>query len=270
MKRLKLVWITLKRLVIIVLLSFLSLNSFAQSDIKKFKAAEDSINYYLNKMSVHSTYFSGEYDTIWNKKLFNYLLNLCNTQPATLKEKFENLIAPEKLDIVTSDDKKFRIYSWDNMNGGTAHSFSSIIQYQAGNKVKAITLYDDATENPLIDTPEYFYSNLYTIKTNANKTVYLAVRKAMFSSKDVSMGIQAFTIDGNTVQDTIKFFQTKKECLNNFDCIYTFGYETKPVIHFSKDRKLLYVANIGYESAPTNWLIYKFDGYKFFYDHNEK
>lgn len=238
----------------------------AQSSKREIKSIEDSVNYYITQLSTHRVGESDDY----NQPLFDYLIKVLNSQPNTLKESFSTLNNPSKLTIVTSADKRFRIYSWDDMDGGTMRSYSSIIQYKASDGIHAIALYNEAMDNPNNDTPSYFYSNIYTIKTKSGKTVYLALRKAIFSTRDVSTGIQAFTIENNKVQDTIHFFKTRTNSLNSFDCYYVYGYDQKPVIHFSADKKYLYVANIDYETPILNWLVYKFDGYKFVYDHNEK
>lgn len=64
-----------------------------------------------------------EIKTLFRTDLQDALLNHFD-----LKYPFEQL--GEKITITSSEDKKLRIFSWDNFNGGTWHDFQSIFQYQ--------------------------------------------------------------------------------------------------------------------------------------------
>jgi hypothetical protein len=90
----------------------------------------------------------------------NKLKRYAETYPASISLPF-NSLQKARLDIFTSADGLFRIYSWDTWMGGTMHIFANVLQYKVGNKTKASLLKDlhDA------DGGAPFYSNLYTFRT---------------------------------------------------------------------------------------------------------
>jgi hypothetical protein len=71
-------------------------------------------------------------NAMFAKKL-SYYISKC---PFTINQKFSSL-ANDHLDISTSNDGLFRIYSWDTWTGGTMHFFENVMQYKSGSNFKA-------------------------------------------------------------------------------------------------------------------------------------
>ena len=52
---------------------------------------------------------------------------------STLKYKFIELEKEVSISISTSEDGKFRVYTWDTLGGGTMHFFETVYQYEGAN-----------------------------------------------------------------------------------------------------------------------------------------
>jgi len=74
-----------------------------------------------------------EANEVFGSKLKNYTGKF----PFTLRYPFRSL-KKEHLDIISSADGLFRIYSWDTWQGGTMHDFENVLQYKSGGKVTSI------------------------------------------------------------------------------------------------------------------------------------
>lgn len=153
------------------------------------------------------------YNNAFREQLHGYTARY----PATLLYPFDAL-KEDHIHIVTSEDNLFRIYSWDTWLGGTMHDFTNIFQYSTGDTVHARTTYDTIAPDGQY-TP--FYSAIFTLKAN-NKTYYLAVNNGVYSTKDASQSIKAFTIENGTLNDTIKLFNTPTGMLDQLDVNFDF------------------------------------------------
>lgn len=241
---------------------------------------QDKILYYvrsIERLDTSSNLDRRDSLRVFNKNLLNYLTETCLKNPATLKYDFATL-KNSGFNILTSEDKKFRIYCWDVMRGGSAHSFNALIQYdvQTGTKIKILN--DDSnTEEGVVSSGSY-YSDLYTFHTASNKTVYLAIGHGIIWSGAGGDDISAYTIENGELNDSIKFFQTPTRSFNSIEFSYDLtdyvnsdknvGY---PEFKLSSDKQTLYVPIIKKNDEITSkFLVYKFNGYKFVYDKNAK
>ncbi|MDB5153517.1 MAG: hypothetical protein JWR54_2268 [Mucilaginibacter sp.] len=77
-------------------------------------------------------------NNVFAKKLKVYI----QKYPATVTYPFNSLVK-EHLEISSSTDGLFRIYSWDTETGGTMHFFENVMQYKSGTPINAV-----------IDTPK--------------------------------------------------------------------------------------------------------------------
>jgi len=104
-------------------------------------------------------------------KIFREKIGLYTSKyPLTLSYEFDSL-RKDNVDIIDSEDKLLRIYSWDTWLGGTMYDFGNVFQYRSDNKVYSKIVYDTTSgEGEYIP----FYSEIFTLKAN-NHTYYLAV-----------------------------------------------------------------------------------------------
>jgi hypothetical protein len=126
-------------------------------------------------------------NNVFGKKLKDYTTRY----PSTIIYPFNSLIK-EHLDISSSIDGLFRIYSWDTYLGGTEHDFRNVLQYKSNSKTNSILELDTSYKND--DNYVFYYSKIYTYKRN-NKTYYLGVYNGIFSSHDLGEGIRVFSIN---------------------------------------------------------------------------
>lgn len=179
-------------LLIILLNCFITSNLFAQSP----KAIEADLLRSFKKIDGNNPD-----NTTANKVFAEKLKAYAEKQPATLEQNFA-LLKAEHLDVSSSDDGLFRIYSWDTWTGGTMHFFENIFQYKSGAKTMAV-LDTPTTEGD--SRPNYY--QVYTFKAN-NKTYYLAKSVAVLSSASTVQFIQVFAIENEKLNTGTKLIKT--------------------------------------------------------------
>jgi hypothetical protein len=229
---------------------FLSISAFAQTP----KAIEIDLLRLFKKIDSNSPEIDKANDD-FAKKLKYYT----EKYPATLDQPFESL-KKEHLDISTSTDGLFRIYSWDTWTGGTMHYFESLFQYKARRETKTLL---DLSKAVVDDRPNYH--NLYTF-TAAGKSYYLAVWRGIGSTKDASAGITCFTIENNELKRS-KILKTSSGLHDelaywyNFFSVVDIDFEKRPDISFDNQSKTIYLPLIDKKGSVTNRKIaYKFTG----------
>jgi len=198
----------------------------------------------------------------------NSLLTFTSRFAATINYPFTKLVE-QKLTIATSADRLFRIYSWDTWTGGTMHFFRNVYQFKAGGKVYSKVIIDSTAEGD----PGVWYSNIYLLKNN-NKTYYLAVNHAIFSTKDSYQGIQAFYITGHSLNERIKLIKTKTGIRNSLSFSFNFfsvvDRPERPVklIVYDSSKKTIRLPVVTEDGTVTNKsIMYRFTGKYFEHNH---
>ncbi|HZY37678.1 MAG TPA: hypothetical protein VFE53_13565 [Mucilaginibacter sp.] len=196
-----------------------------------------------------------------NDKFAYKLAAYTNKYPFTLRQNFP-LLKNDRVDISSSTDGMFRIYSWDTMEGGTMHIFENVFQYNAGDKTTAI-----------LDTPkedgEYgpSYVKVYTFKASG-KTYYLATYLTIGSTRVAGQGIQVFDIENGKLNDDVKLIKTKSglhsQLSFGFDSFSEVDWKIRPEIYFNSDLKTINLPLIDGDNKMTHqYIVYKFDGQYF-------
>jgi hypothetical protein len=191
----------------------------------------------------------------FREKLFNYTVDY----PATLTYNFDSL--KNDIFIVTSEDNLFRIYSWDTWRTGSMHDFENIFQFKSGNKIYYKKIYA-IEENDYVP----FYSQIFTVKAD-DKTYYLAVNNGIYSNKDASQSIKVFTIENNTLNDTLKLFKTKTKLYNEinvgFDFFSVVDRPERPLrlIKYDPNKKIVSIPIVLENGKVTDrYILYQFKG----------
>lgn len=179
--------------------------------------------------------------------------------PSTITEPFSSL-KKERLDVYTSTDSLFRIYSWDTWTGGTMHQFANVMQYKVGQKTRSILLTGRETNN----VP--YYSNLYTF-INGNKTYYLGIYGTIYSTKDAGTGIKIFSIENGTLNSDTKIIKTQSGLKSKLYYSYDFfsvvdiPFEKRPTITFDAETKTIKMPLVVNNYKMTQkFITYKFNG----------
>lgn len=195
----------------------------------------------------------------FREKLLKYTKNA-----ATLKYKFAAL--GELIYIATSDDGKFRIYSWDMEDGGTMHDFANLYQY-TGADGKVYSKQDDVSEE------DYggFVTDIFTLDTKKGK-VYITCSTAIGSTKINAQSADLYKIDGDRLEPDVKLFKTSSGLTSTL----SFGYDffsvvdrrERPVrlISFDKKTKTLRIPVVIEDKefpdgrVTNRNITYRFDG----------
>jgi hypothetical protein len=178
--------------------------------------------------------------------------NFVKTNPATLHYPFKKLIDSNYVDIKTSSDGYFRMYSWDTWTGGTMHEFNTIYQWTENGKV-----FTKVVPHTIKDDPGSFVSQIFTVTIN-NKPYYLAVTNGVYSNKDARQSISVYTIDNSKLIDTVKFFKTKTKRLNRIDVDFDFfSVVDRPerpleLIAYDDKQKVIYIPVVDEKEQVTS------------------
>lgn len=185
--------------------------------------------------------------------------------PSTLQYKFRQMDG--LMMNATSDDGKFRIYTWDTEGGGTMHDYSRIYQYQgADGKIYSKKGVNDSDEN---DSPGSFVTDIFSVNSKDGK-VYIVSTTFIGSTNDNYGAADLFKIDGDALKDKVKLFKTKSGLTNSISFEYNFfsvvDRKERPIhlILFDKATQTLRIPIvINDKEFPNGRVTNKFINHKF-------
>lgn len=195
---------------------------------------------------------------LFGRMFYDYIYS----KPETMNDNF-SLLQKEGLMISGSDDKQFRIYSWDTQLGGTMRFYNNIYQYRSGDKIYSKMIIDTSADGP---DPGGWYSFIYTLNTDSKK-YYLAVSNSEYSTSEIGQAFQAFCIEDDKLNNNEKLFKTDDGMSNSlgigFNLFLADNHPERPMklFVFSDAKKELSIPEITEKGAVTDKLIvYKFNG----------
>ncbi len=251
----------MKIFIIAIFLLAFAAPALAQSNAQIEKELVASIK----ELQKYSTYGGGYDEEKLSKAQDDFeskLLKYTKTA-STLSYKFAAL--DDEMYIATSDDGKFRIYSWDLEDGGTMHDFTNVYQYMgADGKVYSKT--DSRDEEG-----DYggFVTDIYTLDTKGGK-VYIVCSTFIGSTKLNFQSANLYKIDGKTLDDKVKLIKTKSGLTNTLGFSYDFfsvvDRAERPIrlISFDKKTKTLKIpVVIEDEEFPDGRVTKKSISYRF-------
>jgi hypothetical protein len=176
--------------------------------------------------------------------------------PSTIFQSFDSL-KKDGLDISTSTDGLFRIYSWATETGGTMHFFESVMQYKSGATTKAIL---DTPKGDGDNRPNYH--EMYTFETNG-KAYYIAIWLAIGSTIDIAEGIHLFSIENGKLVDA-KLIKTHSGLRSDLSYEVQGNSFDGPKIHFNSATNTIYLPLVdGNYQMTKKFILYKFTGQYF-------
>ena len=214
---------------------------------------------------------------VTNTALLEYLKSTAINNPSILIAPFKGL-DKTNIHIVSSADKKIRVFWWNTATGGTCRFYNAILVYRIGkSSLELKVLNDISKDNYDHNDPGEFYLNIYTFHTLDGKTIYLFEGMAIEWSSCFAFDMQAYAIRNGRLIDDVPFFKTQTRRFNTigFETDYSANVNRDAPDHvefkMSKDNKTLYVPLIKDNGRITNkFLVYKFNGHQFVYDKNAK
>ena len=244
-----------------LLLVLFSFSAYGQSNAQIEKEMVAAIK----DVQKYSTYYDG-YDEeklskaqdVFLEKLLKY-----TKTASTLSYKFAAL--DEEMYIATSDDGKFRIYSWDLHNGGTMHNYARVYQYQAADG-KIYSKTDEPTQEGDYGS---FVTDIFTLDIKGGK-IYIVCSTFIGSTKLRFQSADLYKINGKALDDKVNLIKTKSGLTNTLNFEYDFfsvaERKKRPVelISFDKKTKTLKIpVVINDEEFPDGRVTDKFISYRF-------
>jgi len=231
---------------------------------KKLKETFEKIKFYTEQRGKNEF----AYDSInkCNEDFEKLLLHYTTTYPETLTFKFNDL-TKIGLNISTSKNGLFKIYSWDTETGGTMRSFRNIFQFKTNNKVFSQRLESDVDES---GESSYSYEILDQV-TSKNKTFYIVKCILIGSSAVSSHKIKVFSIENGKLNDDAKLIKTKSGIKNelSYDIDFSSSVNQKPDsvdreyawLQYDQKNKIISIPLITAEGKLTTKKIkYQFKG----------
>ncbi|VEH22591.1 Uncharacterised protein [Chryseobacterium nakagawai] len=227
---------------------------------KQLNEAFQKINYWSSDGRDHKD----SYDSlaVANTKFEKLLVRYTSSQPQTISHDFKSL-EKNGLIVKTSEDGKFRIYSWDTWTGGTMHFFKNVFQYETIDK----KIYSKAVESQGEGDPGCYYYQINDI-ISENKKYYLTQSKAILSSAMSYHVIKVFSIDKQQLNDKAQLIKTQSGIKNqlSYEVDLTASanrnYQGRDYeIEYDSKNKIISIPLIQADSKVTNKKIrYQFKG----------
>jgi hypothetical protein len=256
----------MKTILSFYLITFISLSSAFPASGQTNAEIEQELVGHIKNIQKWSTYGNDYNEALLLKEnaIFKEKLLKYTKMASTLKYQFSEL--DKYLYLATSEDGKFRIYSWDTEGGGTMHFFENVYQFQ-GKDGKVYSKSSNLKEGDA----GAFVSDIFDVDTSNGK-VYLARFSSIFSNSDAYQSINLFKIEGNSLNDKIKLIKTKSGLTNKLGFEYDFfsvvDREERPIklILYDKATKTIKIPVVivdkDFRSGKVTgkFINYKFDG----------
>ncbi|WP_448699887.1 hypothetical protein ACFGVR_22355 [Mucilaginibacter sp. AW1-3] len=189
-------------------------------------------------------------------KFFANKLKWYTTQyPATITQAFFTL-RETNLTILTSNDRRFRIYSWDNEMGDC----DNLMQFKVDAKTRSVLKIDTIRKGDEKSQPLYRY--LYTFNING-KAYYIATYEFNWSYQAMSRGVRIFEVRDGELRDA-KIIRTTTGMHSRIDYDFnTFSYTDGafPEIIFDAKSNTLSIPVVSKKEVFIDSFIrYKFTG----------
>lgn len=218
--------------IIALFLLIFSVFSFAQTPQK----IEQELVAGIKEVKNYSTY-GGNYDedklAKANEEFLKKMLEYTKDS-STLSYKFS--VLKDHLYIATSEDGKFRLYSWDTEDGGTMHSFARVYQY-LGSDGKVYSKTEEKTEDG--DMGSFVY-DVFGVDTKEGK-VYIVCSTFIGSTNDHYQSADLYKVEDTDLIDKVKLIKTKSGLTNSLSFEYNFfsvfQRKERPIKLISYDKK---------------------------------
>lgn len=246
---------TCRRLSILMVLALLFPGCLASADESR------EVDVHLAKLVARiSSTDPGQYEKVntYCDDLLKYLRSIC-TEAKVMNSP---LSAAQKagLQVVTSEDRKLRFYSWYTNNGGTMGIFDSLVVYDPGKgKLRCEVLHPSEDSEPGDAGSKYL--SIDTIKINDGRPVYLVQDASSYSSAFGARRIESYVITNGKLAK-FPLFQTPKKTLDTIEHPWV-GYKPGEVIELSPDKQTLRIPLIKTDAGDISKATGKFLDYYF-------
>ena len=121
------------------IISLLNFNVYSnqQSNLIKYEIVQDKNELATLEENLIKAYKQMQENAELSSSFAKQFNQIIKTNPRSLEYSFKKLQEETDIRIATSSDKKLRIYSWDNNQGGTMRFFDQIIQFNDNGKINS-------------------------------------------------------------------------------------------------------------------------------------
>lgn len=181
---------------------------------------------------------------------YDEFIDFISKEPATMQYPFTKIKDSTWIQIVDSEDKKLRCYSWDNGTGGTMFCYSNIYQYCGENGVHAIVssiddIQNEGTRNDIGES----VVKIHTFHNREGKAIYLIETYNRLASSYSGQALNAVTIQNDSLVSYPMF--KGKPNNNDYD---TYSKEKENYLAVSYERTWDWYENANFGEGWT-WMI---------------
>ncbi|MDI1315986.1 hypothetical protein [Flavobacterium sp.] len=260
----------MKKLIFILFLLF-QLSTFGQT----VKVYEQKLNHLIEKRNYWMEENEKKFQDIASDSMSYYntafeksLLRVTAKNQESIQIKFKTL-QENYINILTSSDGNFRIYSWDTFEGGTMHFYRNILQFKTNGKVYSEIYTTDFQDNSC----SFYDLNQVTSK---NKNYYITSSVMVGSSAVYYYEAKVFSIENKKLNRNASLIKTTSGMKNTVGYDIDFSSEanrndTSEInkfeymsLDYDKKNKIILLALLTEDGIVTSKKIkYKFNGVYF-------
>lgn len=263
---------------LLTLLSCQEKNATKKESFKEKETHKNLPNNHLEKKEKElleiQNKMEGSLENLRNDSLLRYsnyftkeFSDLLASDSNTLTYPFSSLAKNTKIKIISSEDHRLRVYSWDDQSGGSMRFYNQAYQWSENQKVHTQIHTNTTARNGLEEeglNPRGYFSKVYTIKNKENQSIYLVIENGKYSNRDLMQQITAYQIDNNQLIAT-PVFKTPKEQLSSIYVGYDFSSVVdrpeRPIEIITLQENTLLVALVTEKGVVTSKnLIYEWNG----------
>jgi len=151
----------------------------------------------------------------------NLLLYYTSKYPTTLQYDFKEL-RKVRIGVLTSSDKKFRIYCWLEKDHGTMIEITNIFQFESGGKVYSEYINPYQTEDPAESDEEpdlTDYDSIYSLSLG-NRTIYIGEWSAIEDGSDFGAGFNFFEVKDSVLDTELPIIKQGKHLKSSISTWY--------------------------------------------------
>lgn len=201
-----------------------------------------------------------KYERIYHVKYFREFMTRITTDSLTMRLRPDNFVDTTLVQVLDSDDKRIRVYTWDAVNGGNSYSWHNAIQYRRNGKIVTMNFsFDDlVVPETLEDNGGVLITSISAVTTDQGNKLYLV--RSRSCGFDYYTNVEAWTFENGILRRTYRF---ERDGEFHSDITVHYGDQERPL--YSSDRKRLYLSTYSAESDLWGFEVFRFDGDSFHY-----
>lgn len=222
-------------------------------------------------------------ENLWgaNISLMGYLKNMCEMRPHIIADEFHTVGDIDGnmhgINILTSENKKLRIYCWDTWTSLGMHRFNSLVQYKIGEHIELMPWADITEKRGKMGNVHDCYSEINTVYDKNEDPIYLVMSFSINEGNEGGHELKAYTIDSALRPIAVfNFYGDRKTTLkvSRDKAIRGQWTEDDTNIKISPDGQSIYVPVVRNTNAKRpeqnkkNYHVYQFNGTEFVYKEN--